>query len=145
MLYTCPGWPERLDHDDFGQLLADREASIANLADEVSLAGEQFDDVVLAEAELAQPVLNFRSGAELLNAYRDSGFHAVQRTNLAPGLFPGLFNCLHPAHNFWSYSRRCDPISLHAFCHFIDIICSVAVPGSAGVPPASFISRTLCA
>jgi hypothetical protein len=69
-------------------LLTDREAGVTNLANEISLTGEKFDDVVFAKAEFTQPILNFRSSAQLLDANSDAGFDSAQGTDITAGIFP---------------------------------------------------------
>ena len=71
------GGLEGFDEDDFGQFLADSEAGIANLADVIGVAGQEPNDLVLAEADFAQAVLHFRGSAELFNADGDAGFDAA--------------------------------------------------------------------
>jgi hypothetical protein len=88
-----------LDHDELGQLLADRKAGIANLADEIGLAGEEPDDLVFAKAEFTEAVLEFRRGAKLLDPDSHAGFDLGERTNFATGLFRARFNCFQPIHN----------------------------------------------
>jgi hypothetical protein len=78
---------ERLDHDQLGQLLADGEAGIANLADEIGLAGEKPDDLVFAKAEFAQTVLQFRGCTKLLDAHGHARFDTGEGANFAPGVF----------------------------------------------------------
>jgi len=68
-------WAERLDQYDFGELLANREACIADLADEVGLAREELDDLVLAKAKFTKAILNLRCRAELFDPNRHSRFH----------------------------------------------------------------------
>ena len=87
-LSSCQGRSKGFDHDDFGQLFADGQAGVANLANEVGLAGQQFDDVIFAETQFAQPVLDFRRGAKLFDSHSDSGFDPVQRTNFTTSFFP---------------------------------------------------------
>jgi hypothetical protein len=71
-------------HDDqLCQLFADGEAGVADLADEIILAGDEADDLVFAEADFPKAILNFRSGAKLFDSDRDARFHAAQRTNFA--------------------------------------------------------------
>jgi len=60
---------DRLDEDELRQLLADGQARVADLADEVRLAGHQLDDLVLAQTQLTQAVLEFRRGAKLPDAH----------------------------------------------------------------------------
>jgi len=90
---------ERFDEDQLRQLLADGEAGIANLADEIGLAGEETDDLIFAKAELAQPVLKFGGGAKLFNTDCYAGLDTGQGAKLAPSLFRARFNCLQPTHN----------------------------------------------
>jgi hypothetical protein len=90
----------RLDHDDFRELLTDGQASIANLADEVSLAGEKLDDMVFAESQFTQSALDFWAGAQLLDPYRYSCLNPAQRADFAPILIPALCHCcVDPVHN----------------------------------------------
>jgi hypothetical protein len=58
-------------------LLADGQASLTYLADEIGLAGEQFDDLLLAKAKFPQPILNLGSGAQLLNPNGDTRFDST--------------------------------------------------------------------
>jgi len=90
---------EWLDHDQLSQLLADGEAGIANLADEIGLAGEVPDNLVFAQAEFAQAVLQFRRGAKLFDADGNAGFDTGKGANFASVLFHARFNCLQPIHN----------------------------------------------
>ncbi len=66
-----------LYQDDFSELLADRQASVANLADKVRLAGKQLNDLILAQSKFAEPVLQFRGSAQLFNTHSNPGFDAV--------------------------------------------------------------------
>jgi hypothetical protein len=75
-----------LDQDELCQLLAYRETGIADLANEVGLAGQQADDLILAKADLAQAGLHFGGGAKALDAHRNTGLDPAQRANLAPRL-----------------------------------------------------------
>jgi hypothetical protein len=52
-----------LDHNQLGQLLADGETRVTNLADEIGLAGQQPDDLVFTEADFPHAVLEFGGGA----------------------------------------------------------------------------------
>ena len=65
---------ERFDQDELRQLLADGQASIADLADEIRLAGQQPDDLILTQTQLPQAVLEFGRGAEPLDADGDARF-----------------------------------------------------------------------
>ena len=88
-----------LDQDQLSQLLADGEPGIANLADEIRLAGEEPDNLVFTKAEFAQSVLQFRSGAKLFDSDCHTGFDTGQGANFASGLFRTRFNCVQPIHN----------------------------------------------
>ena len=70
--HSTDGAGDRLDQDQLSQLFADCEAGVADLTDEVVLAGNQADDLVFADADFSQPILNFGCGAELLHANRHS-------------------------------------------------------------------------
>jgi hypothetical protein len=105
-----------LDQDQLSQLLADGKPSIAHLADEIGLAGEEPDDLVLAKAEFAQPILQFRSGAKLFDADCHAGFYAGQGTNLAAGFFDAWFYCLQPIHN---QLPRISPLRRILTTHFL--------------------------
>jgi len=66
---------KRLNHYQFCELFADGEAGVADLANEVISAGEQFYDLVLTQAEFAEAVLKFGSSAKLFDANGNPGFH----------------------------------------------------------------------
>jgi hypothetical protein len=82
------GGLEGFDEDDFGQFLADGEAGIADLADVIGVAGEESNDLVLAEADFTQAILHFRGSAKLFHADGDAGFNTAQGTEFAPGFIP---------------------------------------------------------
>jgi hypothetical protein len=88
---------ERFDHDELRQLLADRQASVTDLADEISLAGEQSDDLVLTEAQLPQAVLHLGAGTESADTDRHAGFDPAQRAHFTTGFRP-RFHGKVPAH-----------------------------------------------
>jgi hypothetical protein len=73
----------RLNQNERGELLAEREAGIANLADEARAVGDETDDLVLAQAQFTEAGLNFGRGAQLPDAHRHAGLHPVQRTQIA--------------------------------------------------------------
>ena len=75
-----------LDEDEPGQFLTDGQPRVADLADEIRVAGHELDDLVLAQADFSKTRLNLRRGAELLDAHRYARLHAAQRTDLAAGL-----------------------------------------------------------
>jgi hypothetical protein len=63
-----------LDHDKLSKLLADSQTRIAHLADEISLACQQSNNLVFAKTKFAQAILHFGAGAELANTHRHTGF-----------------------------------------------------------------------
>jgi hypothetical protein len=79
--------PDRLKHafneDQPRELFTDGEAGIADLADEVVPAGDQFDDLIFAKTDFAQTILNFRRGAKLFDSHRHAGLHAAQWADFA--------------------------------------------------------------
>ena len=54
-------------------MFANGETGVADLANEIRLAGQEADDLVFAEAEFSQAVLYFRDRTKLLNAHGDAG------------------------------------------------------------------------
>ena len=79
-------------------MFADGQPGVADLANEIALAGEQANDLVLTKPQFAQPVLQFRGGAKLTNANGDACFDSAQRANLAT-LFAGpRLGCAQPVH-----------------------------------------------
>jgi hypothetical protein len=56
------------------QLLADRQSRVTDLANKIRLAGQQLYDLVLAQPQFAQAVLEFRRGAKPLDAHGHAGF-----------------------------------------------------------------------
>jgi len=100
LLLTAPhGGGHGFNHDHAGELFADREAGIADLANETRLAGKEADDLVFAEAEFAQAGLHFRGSAKLFDAHGHASLDAAEWTNLALRLLTasGLI-CLVPNH-----------------------------------------------
>ncbi len=51
---------KRFDEDGFGQLLAQREAPVADLANQAGITTKKFDALLLAKAHFAQPAGGFR-------------------------------------------------------------------------------------
>jgi hypothetical protein len=68
---------ERLNQNQLCQLLANGEARVANLTDEVVAAGNEAHNLIFAKADFAQTILNFRRGAELPDAHRDTRLNAA--------------------------------------------------------------------
>jgi hypothetical protein len=112
-----------LDHDQFGQLLADGEAGVANLADEIVTAGDEADDPVFPEADFAQAVLNFGRGAKLADAHRDARLDAAQRTNFTIGFRSD--RCLIDVHGQELPARRLRRLT--AFWQWMGIFCGESV------------------
>ena len=74
--------------NQFGELFADGQARVADLANEIVPAGDEPNDLVFAKANFPQAILDFRGRAELLDADRNARLDAVQGTNFTTG-FPG--------------------------------------------------------
>jgi hypothetical protein len=53
----------RFNHDELREFFADSETRIANLTNEIVLACDEFDDLILAKTDFAEAILNFRCGA----------------------------------------------------------------------------------
>ena len=58
------------------------------MADDVGLAAQQFDPLLLAQAEFAQAVAHFRRGGQFLDANGSAGGDVAQRTDCGPGTPP---------------------------------------------------------
>ena len=69
------------DEDELSQLLADSQAGIADLANEIGVASEQFDLLLLADTEFAEPRGDIRRGGKLFDADDGAGFYAAQWAN----------------------------------------------------------------
>ncbi len=76
---------ERFYQNELRQLLADSQARVADLADEIRMAGEQLDSLLLSEADFAQAILELRRGAQLLDPHRHARPDAAQGTKLTLG------------------------------------------------------------
>jgi len=79
---------ERFDQDKLRQVFADGQARVADLANEICVAGQQFDDLILAQTQFPQPVLHVRRRAQLFDAHSDAGFDPTQRAKFAASLVP---------------------------------------------------------
>jgi len=71
------GRPDGFYHNNFGQLLTDGETGITDLADEIRLARQKLDDVILTKPELAQSMLDFRFRTQLLYPHGHSRFDSA--------------------------------------------------------------------
>lgn len=101
---------DRFHQNRLGQLFADGESSVAHLANKISLAGKQLDDVILAKSQLAEPILNFGRRAQLLNPDRYPGLDSVQGTNFATGFVSHFrVGCSRPVHNLLAGVSRLRP------------------------------------
>jgi len=64
------------------ELFADGEAGITDLTDEIVSARDEFDHLILYQPDFAQPILNFRRSAKLLDANCHAALHAAQRADV---------------------------------------------------------------
>jgi hypothetical protein len=116
---------ERLDHDQLSQLLADGEAGVANLANEIGLAGQEPDNLVFTKAKFAQAVLKFRGSAKLFDTHGYARFDTGDGANVAAGVFDARFNYLQPIHN---QLPRTSPLRRILTTHFL-AKCGHKLPG----------------
>lgn len=72
---------DRLDEDIVSELRADAQASIANETDEIGMAAEELDALLLAKAQLAQTKADLGRAVEAFNANGSAGDNAAQRTD----------------------------------------------------------------
>ena len=72
---------ERFDEDVLGQFRAEPKASVADQANEIWMAAEQFDALLLAKAQLAQTHRYFRRALEAFDANGGAGNDAAQRAD----------------------------------------------------------------
>ena len=89
---------QRFNEDGTRQLSADGQPRIANEANDVRLAGQQLDDLLLAEADFAQPLRHFRRGTQLFDPNRHAGLDPIQRAKFAALLVAGCAKSLIETH-----------------------------------------------
>ena len=77
----------RLHKDELSQPFADSQSRVANQADEVGPVGEQPDDLILAQADFAQVILNLRSRAKPSHAHSHTCPHPTERAQFASRVF----------------------------------------------------------
>jgi hypothetical protein len=82
----------RFDQDAARKFVADAEAGIADETNQVGVFAQEFDALLLAETEFAQPVRSFGRRRELLDADHRADLNLVERTQFFPGTFTGV-NC----------------------------------------------------
>jgi hypothetical protein len=70
-----------LDQNLFGQLRADPQAHIANLANNVRLLGEQPDFLLFAKAHFPETMSDLWGRGKLLDPNRGASPHAAERAN----------------------------------------------------------------
>jgi len=76
---------QRFDEDRVGQLLADPQPRVADLANVIRIARHQRDLLLLAKPKFSQPIGELRAGGELFD--RDGGprLDPAQGTHLRAG------------------------------------------------------------
>jgi hypothetical protein len=72
---------DRLDKDGIGEFGADAEARVADLADKIAVAAEEFDALFLEKAHFTKAAHDFLGGGELFDADDRTGLHATQRAD----------------------------------------------------------------
>ena len=81
--FKLQGFRERFDQDGLGELLAESETGVTDLADDIELLADDAHLLVFAEAKLAQPIADFGRGGESLDAHGSASIDAVQRAQLS--------------------------------------------------------------
>ena len=74
-----------MDEDGVGERFTQGDAGVANLANDIVMAADQPDLLILNEAEFAQTVADFRPAGEFLDAHAHADFHKAQRAHRLPG------------------------------------------------------------
>jgi hypothetical protein len=62
------GFAQRLDHDGFGQILAQGDAGVANLTDQAGMPADETDALLFAQTHFAQTINDIRLRSELFDA-----------------------------------------------------------------------------
>jgi hypothetical protein len=68
---------KRFDENLFGQTGTDAKPGVADLANEIGVAAEKLDFLLLAKAHFPQSMSHFRGCGELLDPYGDAGIDAA--------------------------------------------------------------------
>ena len=89
---------QRFNEDGTRQLFADGQSRIAHQANDVGVAGQQLDDLLLAEADFAQPLRHFRRGTQLFDPNRHAGLDPIQRAQLTALFVAGCAKSLIETH-----------------------------------------------
>ena len=76
------GNDHRLDEDRVSEFSADPQSGVANLANIGAVGAQQLDVLVLAEAQLPQPVAHLGRGRKMFDADHGPGFYPAKGTNL---------------------------------------------------------------
>lgn len=118
---------QRLDQDRLRQFGADGQSRIADLADDIGLAGDELDDLFLAKADLAEAIPDFGRRGQLFDPHGHAGSDFAQRTNKGrvarrlPGAARNKFN--GRTHNGREQDGRAGRLELHIGCHLLVIFC----------------------
>jgi hypothetical protein len=85
--------PQRFNQDSFSDLGTERQARVADHADDVRMSGQEPHDLVFAEPDFSQAIGHLRGSAKLFDPHSDASLDAVQRAqNICAGAFG--HNCL---------------------------------------------------
>src|ERR1035438_4818106 len=93
------GGGQRLYQNGPGQFFTQGEAGIADQADDIGFATQEFDALLLAEAKFAQAVAQFGRRGQFLDANGCAGSDMAQGTDRRPGTM--AFNNLIGWHPFF--------------------------------------------
>ena len=74
-----------MDENGLRQRFAQGDAGVANLANDIVVAADQPDLLILNQAKLAQTVTDFGPAGELFDADARADLHAAQGTHRLPG------------------------------------------------------------
>jgi hypothetical protein len=76
---------QSFDEDGFGQLAADAEAGVADLANDIGMAAQQFDALLFAKTEFSQADPQFRRPGQFLDANHRTRLNAAEGTDGSAG------------------------------------------------------------
>ncbi len=73
---------DRLNQNVFGQFGADPEPRVADEANQVCLAADQLDFLLLAKTDFAQAIHHFGRGIQPFDAHSSASYHAAERAKI---------------------------------------------------------------
>lgn len=76
---------ERFDENGVGELFAERQPCVADLADKIGLPGQQLDLLIFAKSQFAEAVAHVRFSGKVLDANHRTSPHPAEWADLCPG------------------------------------------------------------